>query len=342
MRAVVIREHGGPEVLRIETVPDPVPGPGEVVVRVRACALNHLDLWVRRGLPGAPFHLPAITGADVSGEVHAVGTGVDDVALGLPVMVSPGVSCGYCPQCVAGQDQLCPRYQLLGESRPGGLAELVCVPRANIVKKPERLDHPSAAALSLTFLTAWHMLVARAQLRGGETVLVQAGGSGVGTAAIQIARFLGATVITTAGSDDKLVAARTLGADHGVNYATEDFVERVKALTGGRGVDVVFEHVGGETFERSLRCLAWAGRLVTCGATTGVDARVNLRHIFFKSQSILGSTMGTKAEYHQLVALYERGLFEAVVDRIFPLDAIAEAQALLESRAVFGKIVIEP
>ncbi len=342
MRAVVVREHGGPEVLRVEEVPDPQPGPGEVQVRVRACALNHLDVWVRKGVPGAPFHLPAITGADIAGDVAAVGPGVDDIAVGTPVMVLPGVSCGHCVRCVSGVDHLCSKYGILGETGQGGLAELVVVPRANVVAKPARLSYEEAAALSLTMLTAWHMLVARAELRGGETVLVQAGGSGVGAAGIQVARYLGAEVITTAGSDDKLEAARALGAHHVINYRTEDFVARVKELTGRRGVDVVFEHVGGETFERSMRCLAWGGRLVTCGATTGIDARINLRHLFFKSQSILGSTMGSKGEYHQLVRLYEQGLFQAVVDRVLPLERIAEGHAALEGREVFGKVIMVP
>ena len=342
MRAIVIRQHGGPEVLGVSEVPDPTPGPGEVVVRVRACALNHLDLWIRQGLPGAPFHLPRITGADVAGNIHAVGAGVDDLELGAPVMVMPGISCGHCARCVSGADHLCPDYGILGEHTDGGLAELVCVPRANIIAKPKRFTYEEAAAVSLTFLTAWHMLVGRAELRAGETVLIQAGGSGVGSAAIQIARFFGARIITTAGSDDKLEQARALGADHTINYKTQDFVAETKRLTGRKGVDVVFEHVGGETFERSMRALSLAGRLVTCGATTGPKVGIDLRHVFFKSQSILGSTMGSKGEYHQLVRLYEAGHFEPVVDRVVPLEKIAEAHEALEQRDVFGKLVVTP
>ncbi len=342
MKAVVIRAHGGPEVLKIEEVPDPVPGPGEVVVRVRAVALNHLDLWVRRGLPGAPFHLPAITGADAAGDVHAVGAGVDDIAVGTPVLVMPGISCGHCAHCVSGADQLCARYGILGESCDGALAELVKVPRENVIAKPERLSYEDGAAMSLTFLTAWHMLVARAELRGGETVLVQAGGSGVGVAGIQIARFVGAHVIATAGSEDKRQAALDLGAHAVVDSRDPSWPKAVKELTGGRGIDVVFEHVGGETFERSLRVLAKAGRVVTCGATSGVDVKVNLRHVFFKSQSILGSTMGSKGEYHQLVALYAQGIFRPVIDRVLPLSEIQAAEAALEAREVFGKVVLVP
>ena len=342
MKAVVIREHGGPEVLRVEEVPEPVAGPHEVVVRVRACALNHLDIWVRRGIPGAPFHLPMITGADVSGEIHALGDEVTGWAVGDQVMVAPGLSCGLCARCQAGADHLCKHYGILGETRDGGLAEYVCVPAQNLFPKPERLTFADAAALSLSFLTAWHMLVGRAELREGETVLVHAGGSGVGSCAVQIAKYLGARVIATAGTERKRALASELGADETINYRDEDFVARVKDLTGRRGVDVVFEHVGGEVFERSMRCLAWAGRLVTCGATTGIDARINLRHIFFKSQSILGSTMGSRQEFGHLVSLYEQGHFRAVVDRTVPMARIADAQRAMEAREVFGKVVITP
>lgn len=341
MRAVVIRQHGGPEVLNLEDVPDPVAGPGEVVVRVKAVALNHLDLWVRKGLPGAPFHLPAITGADAAGTIHAVGPDIGDLAHGEPVMVLPGVSCGHCAQCVAGQDHLCARYGILGESCDGALAELVKVPRANVVRKPDNLSFEDAAAMSLTFLTSWHMLTARAELRGGETVLVQAAGSGVGVAAIQIARFLGARVLATAGTAKKREAALSLGADLVFDSRDPGWSAQVKAVAP-RGVDVVFEHVGGDTFERSLRLLAKAGRLVTCGATAGIDAKVNLRHIFFKSQSILGSTMGPKGSYHQLVSLYARGLFRPVIDRVLPLTEVRGAQEALASREVFGKVVLNP
>jgi len=342
MRAAVVREHGGPEVLRVEHLPDPSPGPGEVLVAVKACGINHLDIWVRRGLPGAPFHLPRIGGADIAGTVAALGPGVDDLALDTAVMVIPATSCGRCARCVAGLDHLCDRYAILGEGTDGGLAEYAVLPRANLVPMPARFTFTEAAAMSLPWLTAWHMLVSRAELRGGETVLVHAAGSGVSTAGIQIARFLGARVIATAGSPEKLEHARRVGADEVIDYTHEDFAARVRALTGKRGADVVLEHVGGETFERSMRALARAGRLVTCGATTGPRATIDLRHVFFKSQSILGSTMGSKAEFLQLVRLYERGLFTPVLDRVLPLDRIADAHAALENREVMGKVVLVP
>ena len=342
MKAVVLREHGGPEVLRVEDIATPEPGAGEVRVRVRACALNHLDIWVRRGIPGAPFHLPTISGADIAGEVDALGPGVEGWSTGDPVMVAPGVSCGVCARCLKGDDHLCADYGILGETQDGGLAEFVCVPAINLFPKPERLSFADAAAMSLSFLTAWHMLNARAQLASGESLLVHAGGSGVGSCAVQIGKHLGARVIATAGSARKLALAKELGADETINYQEEDFVARVKALTGRAGVDVIFEHVGGEVFERSLRCLAWAGRLVTCGATTGIDARVNLRHLFFKSQSILGSTMGTRREFGELVERYEAGHFRPVIDRVLPLEEIQDAHRAIEARDVFGKVVICP
>jgi len=342
MRALVITEHGGPEVLRVQTIPRPEPGPLEVRIRVRACALNHLDLWVRRGVPGAPFHLPITPGSDVAGDVDALGPGANAPPVGTRVMVAPGVSCGSCMRCAQGHDHLCKDYGILGETRTGGMAEYVVVPQENVVAMPERFDYVSAASVNLTFLTAWHMLVDRAGLQGGEVVLVQAGGSGVGSAAIQIARYLGARVITTVGSQEKSAAALKLGAHHTINYRQEDFAAEVKALTEGRGADVVAEHVGGETFERSLKALAWGGRLVTCGATTGNQARINLTHLFFKSQSVLGSTMGSRGEYHQLVRLYGEGYFEPVIDRVLSLDDIAEGHRVLEAREAFGKVVITP
>lgn len=342
IRAAVVREHGGPEVLTIEELPLPSPGPGEVRVRVRACALNHLDLWVRRGLPGAPFHLPIIGGSDIAGEVSALGEGVTGFTQGEEVMVLPGVSCWSCSQCDMGNDHLCRSYGILGESRDGGLAEEIVVPERNIVAKPDRLSWEEAAALSLSMLTAWHMLVSRAQVQSGETVLVHGGASGVGSSAIQIAKYLGATVIATAGSDAKLEAAAGLGADHTVHYGEEDFVARVKELTNRRGADVIFEHVGGEVFERSLRCLAWAGRLVTCGATAGGSAKVNLRHLFFKSQSLLGSTMGSRAEYLKLVELYDAGHFQPLIHEVLPLERVGDAHRLLEERQAIGKVVLRP
>jgi NADPH:quinone reductase-like Zn-dependent oxidoreductase len=293
-------------------------------------------------VPGHRFPLPLVLGSDVSGVVSAVGAGVDDVRPGDPVVLAPGVSCGHCVACLSGRDHRCARFGLLGEHRDGGAADFIVVPRANVLTKPDNLSHEEAAAIPITFLTAWHMLVGRAELRPGETVLVHAGGSGVGSAAIQIAKLWGATVITTASTDEKLERARALGADHGINYAQADFAKEVKALTGRRGVDVVVEHVGAATWADSMRSLAWGGRLVTCGATTGADVSLNLRHVFFKSLSILGSTMGSKGELVEILGHFARGTLRATVDRVLPLDQVGEAHRLLEGRDVFGKIVLRP
>ncbi len=342
MRAVVVREHGGPEVLKLEEVADPAPSPGEALVRVRACALNHLDVWHRRGITGAPFLLPCITGADIAGDIVSVGSDVTGFSPGDAVMVLPTLSCGVCERCERDEDPLCRSFGILGETCDGGLAELISVPARNLFKKPERLTYEQAAAGSLSTLTAWHMLVTRAQLRAGETVLVHGGASGVGSAAIRIAKHLGVTVIATASTSEKLEAARSMGADHLINYAEEDFVQGTRAVVGKAGVDVVFEHVGGEVFERSLRCLGWGGRLVTCGATTGVDAKVNLRHLFFKGQSILGSTMGSRAEFAEIVRLHAEGVLDPLIDRVLPLEEIAQGHEALETRAVIGKVVMNP
>jgi NADPH:quinone reductase-like Zn-dependent oxidoreductase len=257
------------------------------------------------------------------------------------VIVAPGYSCGHCIACLSGNDPLCRHFGLFGETINGGSAEKIAVPIRNLIRKPASLSFAQAAAFPLDMLTAWHMLVARAQLRIGETVLVHAGGSGVGSAAIQIAKLWGATVYATAGSSEKASRAKTLGADATIIYTEVDFVDEVRRLTGKRGVDIVVEHVGGETFERSMRALARGGRLVTCGATTSGEATINLRLVFFKLLSILGSTMGSLAELHEIVKLVDQGRLHPVIDRVLPLAEVAEGHRILEAREAFGKIVFE-
>jgi NADPH:quinone reductase-like Zn-dependent oxidoreductase len=341
MRAVLIRAHGGPETLTLTDVPDPVPRSGDALIRVRAAALNHLDIWVRRGVPGHTFPLPMIPGSEVSGVIEEIGVNDGGWKTGDAVIVAPGVSCGECVACTSGNDPLCPHYGILGETRHGGCAELIAVPVRNLLAKPATMSFTDAAALPLDMVTAWHMLIARAGLRAGETVLVQAGGSGVGSAAIQIAKLWGATVIATAGSKEKVARALALGADQAIDYRSADFVAETRKLSGKRGVDVVFEHVGGETFERSLRLLARGGRLVTCGATSGAEVTVNLRLVFFKLLSILGSTMGSLAELREIMRHVDAGRLQPVVDRVLPLAEIAEGHRVLESREAFGKVVFE-
>lgn len=322
-------------------VPEPQAAEDEAVVAVRAVALNHLDLWVRRGVSGHKFPLPMIPGAEVSGVIESIGANDAGWQAGDEVIVAPGISCGACPACLSGNDPLCPAYGIFGETRSGGCAEKIAVPTRNLLRKPAALTFAEAAAVPLDMLTSWHMLVARAQLRPGETVLVHAGGSGVGSAAIQIARLWGATVFATAGTTEKAARARDLGAHETIVYTETDFLTEVRRLTGKRGVDVVIEHVGAETFDRSLRSLARGGRLVTCGATTGGEATINIRLIFFKLLSILGSTMGSVAELHEIMKHVEGGRLRPVVDRVLPLAQIAEAHGVLERREAFGKVVLE-
>jgi len=311
------------------------------VVRVRAVALNHLDIWVRRGVQGHRFPLPIIPGSEISGVVESIPSNELRMAVGDEVIVAPGISCGRCIACLSGNDQLCPEFGILGESTNGGCCEQIAVDPRNLIRKPAALSFAEAAALPLDMLTAWHMLIARAMLKQGETVLVHAGGSGVGTAAIQIAKLFGATVFATAGSREKAEKAKELGADETILYRDLDFASELRRLTSGRGVDVVVEHVGLDTFEGSLKSLARGGRLVTCGATTGAEVTINLRVIFFKGLSILGSTMGSLAELHTIMTHVEKGELRPVVGRILPLEKIAEAHLLLENREVFGKVVLE-
>ena len=332
MKAVRFQQHGGPEVLVHEDAPDPVELPGHAIVRVRACALNHLDLWQRRGLDRVTIPLPHISGADVAGEV---------VSTGERVMLQPGLSCGRCAHCLAGRDNRCARYDVLGYQSDGGYAEYVRVPEANLIPIPAHLPFIEAAAFPLTFLTAWHMLFNRARLEEGDIVLVLAAGSGVGQAALQLARHAGAFVIATAGSPEKLELAEKLGADATINHTTGDIAAEVKAITGGRMADVVVEHVGKATWQASVRSLARGGRLVTCGATTGHDAALDLRHLFGRQLSFLGSYMGEKAELLKAARLLFGGLVRPVVDRVFPLANAAQAHRHLEERRQFGKIVLE-
>lgn len=340
MKAIVFEKHGGPDVLRYTEAPTPTIGANEVLVRVKACALNHLDLWVRRGLPGVPIPLPHIPGSDIAGEVAEVGSGVTTVRLGQKVVLAPGVTCGKCSACISGNDNRCRSFTNLGYMIDGGCAEFVKVPEVNCLAYPKNLSYEEAASIPLVFQTAWHMLLVRAELQPGEDVLVLGAGSGVGSAAIQIAKFFGARVIATAGTQEKLEQATELGADHVINHKTQKIRDEVRRITNKRGVDVVFEHVGAATWEDSLASLAYAGRLVTCGATTGYDAKLDLQILFAKQLSLLGSYMGTKSDLHSVMRLVADGRFHPVIDRIFPLAEAAAAHAYLESGAQFGKVVL--
>lgn len=340
MKAVRFHEHGSIEKLRFEEAPDPQPGPGEIVVRVKACALNYLDLWERRGLPGIQLPLPHISGSDVAGIVEVVGPGVNHVKPGDKTLVCPGLSCMQCEFCFRGEENRCRRYSVLGYFTDGGYAEFVRIPAVNALPYPERLEFTDAAAIPLVFMTAWHMLVERCRIQAGEDVLVLGAGSGVGSAAIQIAKFFHARVITTAGSQAKLGKAKQLGADHVIDHTQQKIREEVKRITGKRGVDIVFEHVGSATWQESMSCLAHHGRLVTCGATTGYDVPLDLRHLFSKEITILGSYMGSKHELMQVLKLVQAGFFRPIVSQVFPLKEAALAQEQMENREHFGKIVL--
>jgi NADPH:quinone reductase-like Zn-dependent oxidoreductase len=341
--AVVVREHGGLEALRIEERPVPEPGPGEARVRVRAVALNHLDVWVRRGVPGHPFPLPIIPGCDIAGSVDALGPGAAvPFKTGDAVVVAPGVSCGACAECARGQDQFCRKYGILGETCDGGCAEYAVVPAANLLPAPKGLSPEESAAIPLVFLTAWHMVVERARVRAGETVLVHAAGSGVSSAAIQIAKVHGARVLATVGSPAKVEKARALGADEVIDYRAKDFAAEVRRLTDKRGVDVIVDHVGPDTWEANVRSLARGGRLVLCGSTSGFEVKTDLRFVFFKSLSILGSTMGSRGELHDVLRLVEAKRLRPVVDSVLPMAQVGEGHRRLEAREAFGKIVLVP
>ena len=342
MKAVVFERFGGPEVLERREVPDPVPKADEVLVQVRACGVNHLDLWVRQGLRGMDVEMPHILGNDVVGLVLATGPAVRHLKPGDRVLVCPTLSCGACARCHAGDDNLCRHYDVLGRRRNGGYAEQVAVPGVNCLAYPENLDWPEAAAVPLVFLTAWHMLVGRANLRLGEDCLVIGGGSGVGSAAVQIARLLGARVIATAGTAAKLERLRDLGAHEVVDHARENVAERVRELTGKKGVEVVFEHVGGAVFEQAFGALARNGRLVTCGATAGGKATLDINALFGKHVAVFGSWMGRRAELIEVLGFVRDGRLKPVVDSVMPLADARRAHERIEAREHFGKVVLVP
>jgi NADPH:quinone reductase-like Zn-dependent oxidoreductase len=342
MKAVVFDRFGGPEVLVEREVPDPTAGPGEVVLRVRACGINHLDLWVRAGLPGLEPEMPHILGNDIVGEVLERGPGVEDVAVGARVWVHPTLSCGQCPACAKGTDHLCRSYDVIGRKRNGGYAQKVAVPAGNCLPFPDPLPWEEAAAMPLVFLTAWHMLVTRAHLSRGEDCLVIAAGSGVGSAAMQVARLHGARVIATAGSPRKLELARALGADAVIDHTTQNLATEARALTNRKGVDVVVEHVGGRVFEQAFASLARNGRLVTCGATAGHLVALDLNLLFGRHLSVLGSWMGTRDESLAVLEQVRAGRLRPVIDSVLPLSEARRAHERLEAREHFGKIVLVP
>jgi NADPH:quinone reductase-like Zn-dependent oxidoreductase len=340
MKAVRIHQFGGPEVLTYEDIPDPQLRKDQVLVRIRACAMNHLDLWVRKGLPGVK--LPHILGSDIAGEVVETGEYVSGFKPGQRVIIAPMHYCAHCAKCVAGLQNQCGEFTVLGNGVDGGNCELIAVPAANVIPIPDSLDFDQAASVPLVFLTAWHMLVGRAEVRPGQTVLVLGASSGVGIAAIQIAKLFHCRVITTAGDESKLEKGRALGADYGINHYKQKISEEVRKITNKEGVDIVVEHVGSATWDESVKSLKSGGTLVTCGATTGPGVSIDLRHLFARQLTLLGSYMGTMGELHEVLSHVFAGRLKPVVDQIFPLAEIRAAHEHMEKSRMFGKIVLKP
>ncbi len=340
MKAVRIHEFGGPEVLRYEDVPDPSLRKDQLLVRVKACAMNHLDIWVRKGLPGVK--LPHILGSDIAGEIVEVGEYVTGFKVGQRVLIAPMHFCNHCAKCVAGLQNQCPEFTVLGNGVDGGNCELIAVPSVNVIPIPDSLDFNQAASVPLVFLTAWHMLVGRAGIHPGQTILVLGANSGVGIAGIQVAKFFNCQVITTAGDDNKMAKARELGADHVINHYKQKISEEVRKITNKQGVDIVLEHVGPATWDESVRSLQPAGTLVTCGATTGPQVSIDLRFVYSRQLSVLGSYMGTMGELNEVLKHVFSGHLKPVVDRTFPLKEARAAHEYMEKSRMFGKIVLIP
>jgi len=342
MKAAFFKEHGGSDKIIYGDYRDPAAGAGEVVVRVKACALNHVDMLLLDGRFPPPEGLPHVNGCEVTGTIETVGAGVSGLAPGQRVIVFPGFSCGTCEYCLRGERTVCVRYGYLGAHKDGGYAELVKAPAANILALPDAIDFPAGAAIPLAMLTSWHALIAQAGVRPGQRVLVQAAGSGVGSAAIQIARLAGARVMTTVGSDDKIEFAKSLGAERVVNYRTQDFVEETKKWTNKRGADIVIEHIGGDTFERSVYALTRLGTLVTIGSHDTHWGKIDLRHVYSKNLRILGTNLGSIQELRAVLDEVVAGRLKPVIDRAFPLkDARAAVQHVLD-RKNKGKVLLVP
>ncbi|GAX60740.1 NADPH:quinone reductase and related Zn-dependent oxidoreductases [Candidatus Scalindua japonica] len=342
MKATLFKEHGGVDKLIYTEIEEPEVSSSEVLVKVKACGLNHLDIWVRQGLPGITIPLPHILGCEIAGEIAGIGSAVEGLNIGQRVLVAPGINCGKCEYCLNSHDSLCHEFRIMGFQVNGGYAEYAKTPAVNIIPVTDKLSFNEWAAVPLVFLTAWNMLKTRGDLTTGEAVLIHAAGSGIGSAAIQIARLSGADVITTVGSDGKMEKARELGADHVINYSREDFAEKVNEITGGRGVDLIFEHIGPETWEKSMLCLKRGGRIVTCGATSGPTVNFDLRFLFAKQLSVSGCYMGSRGELMKVMELIESGRLKSVLDSVFPLKDAVAAQTKMLERKQFGKIVLVP
>tara|TARA_Y100001968_G_C19443994_1_gene764210 strand:- start:234 stop:1274 length:1041 start_codon:yes stop_codon:yes gene_type:complete len=340
MQAIRFEHQGPPEVLHLCELPDPVPGPGQVLLEVHAASVNHLDIWVRRELPGV--QLPRIPGADAAGMVCAVGEGVSSPGPGTRVLLNPGYGCGSCARCDEGETSLCRRYHILGESGDGTYCSKLVVAAEQCLPVPQDWSFEEAAAFPLVAITSWRMCVTRGALRAGEKVLILGASGGVGAMCVQLARHRGCQVIATASTEEKLALCRRLGAEYTVNYSDSDWPRRVRELAGRGGVDVTIDCVGKATWQQSLRLTRAGGRILTCGATTGHDPVEDLRHIFFRQLSVIGSTMGSRQDLEAALAVAAQGEISPVIHRVLPLSQAARAHQLIEDRAVLGKIVLVP
>lgn len=341
MKAAIIREHGEVDALEVADIAEPKPAAGEVLVKILCAGLNHLDIWVRKGRPGASLQMPHVMGSDAVGVVEAIGHGVKDVKAGDEVVVYPGLGCGQCDACHRGEVSLCPSFGIVGFQRPGTFAEKVVLPAGNVYPRPAHLSDEEAGGFVLTYLTAWRMLMTRAETKPGDRVLIHGIGGGVAVSALQLAKYAGAEVIVTSSSDEKLARAAEMGADAGINYRKEDVAERVRELTGGRGVDVVIDAVGAATWPINLTVVRKGGRVVLCGITTGAVAETDLQLVYWKQLTLMGSTLGSAADIHQMLRAVEVGGLRPVVDEVFPLEAVQEATKKMEAGKQLGKLVLK-
>jgi NADPH:quinone reductase-like Zn-dependent oxidoreductase len=340
MKAAVIHEHGDPDVLQVEDMAEPKAGPGEVVLKVLCAGLNHLDIWVRKGRPGAKLQMPHVLGSDAVGVVASVGEGVENPKVGEQVIVNPALSCGSCEFCRGGEQSVCVSFGIMGQSRPGTFAEQVAVPAGNCYPRPPHLSDEEAGVLALTYVTAWRMLLTRAAVRPGATVLIHGIGGGAAVAALQFAKLVGAEVFVTSSSNDKLSRAKKLGADHALNYEKANVVQWIEQATSGRGVDVAVDAVGAATWPLDFACVRKGGRIVLCGVTTGSKAESDLRALYWNQLTILGSTMGSAQDFRQMLRAVTVNKLKPVVDKVFRLQRARDALERMETGRQFGKIAL--
>lgn len=340
MKAALIGEHGELDVVRVGEVPEPTPGPDDVVLKVLCAGLNHLDIWVRKGRPGSPLQMPHVLGSDAVGVVTEVGASVTSPRLGDEVIINPGLSCGHCEFCARGEQSVCCSFGIVGLSCPGTFAEKVVVPAVNVCLKPDHLSYEEAAVLSLSCVTAYRMLMTRAQVKPGDSILIHGVGGGAALYALQLAKLVGAEIFVTSSSDEKLARAVKLGADHTINYRGENVAGRVNELTGGRGVDVAIDSVGAATWPIDFAAVRKGGKVVICGVTTGATAETNLQALYWNQLTLLGSTMGSAEDYRQMVRTVTSSQLRPVVDEVFPLERARDAMAKMEAGRQFGKIVL--